>query len=68
MNIEVKKPHPTGGVETFRPHRYEDGCYRVEIPVKDLSEVERLAKAGCAVRMKGDIGGKVNLTKLSKAK
>lgn len=68
MAIEVKKLNKNGDLETFTPHLYPDGFYRVEVPVRDISEVERLAAEGCAVRLKGDLLGAVNLIKPSKVK
>jgi hypothetical protein len=63
MPFVIKKTLPDGTEETFRPHRYADGSYRVEIRVSDPDEVRRLAADGCAVRMKGDVQGKLNLIK-----
>lgn len=65
MTIELKKTRADGSEETFRPHRYSDGQYRVEIRVSDLSEVEKLARDGCAVRMKGDVSGQTNLVTIA---
>lgn len=63
MAIEVETAKKDGRVETFTPHRYSDGSFRVEIRVADESKMIELAKDGCAVRMKGDIDGRVNLKK-----
>lgn len=62
--MEIKKTLSDGRVETFKPHRYADGFYRVQVKVKDLAEVERLARDGNEVRVRGDIHGKYNLSKM----
>ena len=64
--MEIKRRTDEGELETLRPHKARDGYYRVEIPVEKLAEVERLASEGCAVRMKSDLTGKVNLIKVTK--
>lgn len=66
MSLEVIRELDDGSIEVYRPHRYKDGFYRVEVRVRDLEEVERLAREGASVRMKDDVTGQLNLVKPKK--
>ena len=52
-----------GIVEIFKPHRYSDGCFRVEIRVPNEADLVDYAKQGCSIRMKSDQKGSINLVK-----
>jgi type II secretory pathway component PulK len=61
VTLEVTKKGRDGSSQVYTAHPYKDGFYRVEVKVRELSEVKKLADQGNSVRMKSGTTGKFNL-------
>ena len=58
-------PHK-GAMEEQVPERM-DGAYWVEVPIRDVAEMENLVlNKGYAVRMRGSVTGQLNLKRVKK--